>query len=98
MANGALDLEGLDRSKLDSESLLRMLCGMPGLGPFSAATLLQTLGRYDTVPCDTETLRHLRQHHGITCSPANVQVHAQKVQWLPRTCPILLGVLSSACV
>eukprot|EP00884_Botryococcus_braunii_P022787 jgi/Botrbrau1/9192/Bobra.0236s0021.1 len=79
VVEGGFRLEGLEDIGETSSTIFKQLCNLPGLGPFTAGTLLQTLGHFERVPCDTETLRHIRHVHGISCTPANVQVHAQKV-------------------
>ena len=41
--------------------------------------MLQLLGHYSRVPCDSETVRHLHKLHGLShCTMANVQQHAQQ--------------------
>ena len=50
-----------------------------GVGPFTAANMLQLLGHYSRIPCDSETVRHLHKMHKLTsCTLANVQQHAQQ--------------------
>ena len=54
-----------------------------GVGPFTAANMLQLLGHFDRVPCDSETIRHLRKVHKLsTCTQANVRELAQQVSVL----------------
>ncbi len=52
------------------------------MGPFTAANMLQLLGHYSRIPCDSETVRHLHKVHNLqSCTLANVQHHAQQVGW-----------------
>lgn len=53
-------LEGPGRLGSPPE-LLKAILAMPGLGPFSAANVMQCLGEYDVVAADSETARHLRE-------------------------------------
>jgi hypothetical protein len=53
-------LEGSGRLGSPTE-LLKAVLAMPGLGPFSAANVMQCLGEYDVVAADSETARHLRE-------------------------------------
>jgi 3-methyladenine DNA glycosylase/8-oxoguanine DNA glycosylase len=57
----ALEAQAADPS-VTSDQLIKLICKLPGMGPYSAANMLQLLGRYDRVACDTETLRHVQQH------------------------------------
>lgn len=54
-------LESPETSDADVEKFLRTL---PGVGPYAAANIMQLLGRYSRVPCDTETVRHVRHALG----------------------------------
>lgn len=44
---------------------MRQLLQLPGIGPYGACNLLQLLGCYSHVPCDSETVRHLQAVHGL---------------------------------
>ena len=62
-----------------------------GMGPFTAANMLQLLGHYAHIPCDSETMRHLAKHHGVTaCAQGQLQEKAQQV--VPPL-PVLVGML-----
>lgn len=51
-----------------------------GMGPFTAANMLQLMGYYTRIPCDSETMRHLKKHHGVTsCPQGHLQEKAQQV-------------------
>lgn len=64
-----------------------------GVGPFTAANMLQLLGHYSRIPCDSETVRHLHKVHRLqSCTLANVQQHAQQVRrHQVYTCVIVPG-------
>ena len=70
----------LETSALPSEELHRALLRLAGMGPFTAANMLELLGRFDRIPADTETARHLAKAHGRSGLTAkNLQETAQKV-------------------
>lgn len=78
--NGEVDLEQLDESSMTEEEVYAVLLGLPGVGPFTGANMLQLLGHYRRIPCDSETVRHLRKAHGVhQCTQADVQHYADKV-------------------
>ena len=79
VVNGEVCLEDLEDASLTDEEVLKKLKALPGMGPFSAANMLQLLGRYSRIACDSETVRHIRAHHGVICNTANVQEKAQQV-------------------
>ena len=41
----------------------KFLLSLDGFGPFAAANALAMLGRFDSHPFDSETVRHMREHH-----------------------------------
>lgn len=45
--------------------LFKFLCTLNGFGPFAANNALAMLGRFDAHAFDSETVRHLREHHKI---------------------------------
>ena len=74
---GSLNLE---TSEAETPELHQVLLKLPGMGPFTAANALMLLGRFDMIPSDSETARHLKQAHGKTgITPRNLQEVAQKV-------------------
>lgn len=74
-------MESLDSAELSEEELLKQLIGLPGIGPFSAANMMQLLGRYERIACDSETVRHFKDHHKKTsCTAANVEAVADEVR------------------
>ena len=54
----------LDPSRPSSE-LYALILSLDGFGPFAAANATALLGRYDVHPFDSETVRHMREHHGV---------------------------------
>ena len=81
MSSGDLDLEALEDRTISDEALLKRLTCLPGLGPFSAANMLQLLGRYAAIACDSETIRHLKAHRKLSdCSSRNVLQLAGEVR------------------
>lgn len=80
VVRGDIDLDSLEDASLDDDELLKKLITLPGIGPFSAANMLQLLGRYKRIACDSETVRHFRDHHKRTaCNSSNVEATAIKV-------------------
>lgn len=59
-AAGEIDEGWLADPGVTDEEVFRFLKGLPGLGPYSAANVMQLLGRYERLPIDTETMRHAR--------------------------------------
>lgn len=56
----SLEVEGVN---LDAAQLYKRVLPLSGMGPFTAANVLQLLGHYEEIPADTETMRHLKKHH-----------------------------------
>ena len=80
VASGSVCLEQLEQKILTDDDLIDILKTMPGIGPFSAANMLQHLGRYQRIACDSETVRHLKAHHEASqCTAANCAVIASEV-------------------
>ena len=60
--------------------LYKKLLPLSGMGPFTAANMLQLLGHYERIAADTETARHLKHRHKIVgLSSKTLQEAAQKV-------------------
>ena len=78
--SGSADLQALEDPSIPQPELHKALLRLPGMGPYTSANVLQLLGHYSCVPCDTETLRHLQDVHGLRkSSMATVQADAQNV-------------------
>ncbi|KAL8139958.1 hypothetical protein V2J09_005979 [Rumex salicifolius] len=50
-----------------------------GFGPFTRGNVLMCMGFYNVIPTDSETIRHLKQVHGITATPQTVQKMVEKI-------------------
>lgn len=55
----------IEDTGMADEALFKRLIGLPGVGPYAAANIMQLLGRYGRLPCDSETLRHGRNVLGF---------------------------------
>ena len=78
--SGTADLQALEDPSIPQPELHKALLRLPGMGPYTSANVLQLLGHYSCVPCDSETLRHLQDVHGLRkSSMATVQADAQRV-------------------
>ncbi len=55
-----MDPKWFEDESVSDEQLHEVLLTLPGIGPYAAANLLQLLGRYGTLPLDSEGLRHGR--------------------------------------
>ncbi len=60
-----------DPATTDDE-LHEYLIELPGIGPYAAANIMQLLGRYGRLPCDTEAVRHGKSVLGFTGSSASI--------------------------
>ena len=59
VSNGTIDIRTLE--KCSSDEARNMLLQLHGFGPFTCANVLVCMGKYDTIPSDTETVRHIKQ-------------------------------------
>ncbi|MBK9189188.1 MAG: hypothetical protein IPM33_09570 [Phycisphaerales bacterium] len=59
-ARGGLDVVWLEDPRTSDEDVRETLLDLPGIGPYAAANIMQLMGRYAHVPCDTETVRHAK--------------------------------------
>lgn len=64
-AAGEIDEGYLGDTGVSDDEVFAFLKGLPGLGPYSAANVMQLLGRYERLPIDTETMRHARSVLGF---------------------------------
>lgn len=96
ITQGEVKLEALEDSDLSEEVLMKQLVALPGIGPFSAANMLQLLGRYRKIACDSETVRHFRDHcKESSCTSANVEAIAEEVDPLHTLLLPCIGLNSS---
>lgn len=71
-SRGGVDLERLEDPATPDDAVHRTLLGLPGIGPYAAANIMQLLGRYSRLPLDTESVRHGRTVLGYTGTSAQV--------------------------
>jgi 3-methyladenine DNA glycosylase/8-oxoguanine DNA glycosylase len=57
-ASGEIDPHWCEDPATGDEELRQFLIGLPGIGPYAAANIMQLLGRYHLLPLDTESVRH----------------------------------------
>lgn len=66
LTRGELTLDWLDDeniiNSIASSQLYDIVHSIDGFGPFSARNICQLLGKYDVVPCDTETIRFMKMY------------------------------------
>ncbi|TKY53817.1 hypothetical protein E2542_SST25360 [Spatholobus suberectus] len=73
---GTLVLEKLENEcdLCSYKGVHRKLSKLKGFGPFVIATILMCLGCYQKVPTDSETIRHLKQVHGMSsCNSRTIE-------------------------
>lgn len=68
VVSGELNLELLERKIEENKEQNAMwvyaqLLAIEGVGPYSAANMMQLLGDFSFLPVDTEVIRHFRLHH-----------------------------------
>lgn len=71
VAGGALDLEALRRSPLDTDALARRVSALQGFGPYATEHLLRLLGRHDHLALDSWTRPKLARLRGKRRPPAD---------------------------
>jgi 3-methyladenine DNA glycosylase/8-oxoguanine DNA glycosylase len=74
---GRIDLEWFEQPQRGSDELYDALRQIYGIGDYAASNMLQLLGHYDRVPVDSETVRHLREHHSMEGDNAQVVAAAR---------------------
>ncbi|XP_024545132.1 uncharacterized protein LOC9645043 isoform X1 [Selaginella moellendorffii] len=66
VASGDLELGKFEGPEaLQGDSLRCAVLKVYGFGPFCCANVMMLLGNYNVIPADSETLRHLKQFHGM---------------------------------
>ncbi|HEU4745357.1 MAG TPA: hypothetical protein VFS61_08975 [Anaerolineales bacterium] len=80
VASGAMDLESLKTSHLQTLELRKELLRINGVGPYAAANLLLILGRTDFIPIDSWALKLVSQewYDGKPVTPKEVEKHFER--------------------
>lgn len=81
LAERADELAELERSEAPTQDVRKRLLSFRGLGPYSAATLLMLLGRYDDMPIDSEARTFAARHYFDGDRPADADIHALYEGW-----------------
>ncbi|KAK9803539.1 hypothetical protein WJX73_005893 [Symbiochloris irregularis] len=77
--DGALQELETDADSMSNDDVMQHIKKLSGMGPFTATNVLACMGRYDVIPCDSETLRHLKATRGSSfTSKATLQQDAAK--------------------
>jgi len=71
-SKGGVDAVWMEDPSTPDDALYDALIDLPGIGPYAAANILQLLGRYHLLPCDTESVRHGKAVLGMTGTPAQI--------------------------
>lgn len=74
VAEGSLDLEALLDPELDDEEVERRLLALPGIGPYAAAHVALTLGRYGRVILDSWTRPTFARLAGFKRQPKDATI------------------------
>jgi len=72
-ASGEVEAGSLEDSARPDEDVHAALLGLPGVGPYAAANIMQHLGRYGWLAIDTESVRHGRVVLGLDGEPAEIE-------------------------
>ncbi len=70
--SGAVDVAWFENPATPDKEIREALLELPGIGPYAAHNIMQLLGRYSNLPCDTETVRHGRELLGFKGSAAQI--------------------------
>jgi 3-methyladenine DNA glycosylase/8-oxoguanine DNA glycosylase len=81
VAEGRLDLSTLEDPAQPTETLLRLLRQIKGVGPYAAATLLMILGRYEHLAIDSELRAFVTKKYFPDQSPTEAQIRAIYAPW-----------------
>lgn len=81
VAEGRLDLSGLEDSDLPAEEILKALRRIKGIGPYAAATLMMILGRYEHLAIDSELRAHVSRKYLNGGHPTEAQIQAIYEPW-----------------
>ncbi len=69
---GEIDEAWLTDLANSDEEVFTFLVTLPGIGPYSAANIMQLLGRYSRIALDTESVRHGKTILGMTGTDAQI--------------------------
>ena len=70
---GEIDEAWYEDPNTSDEDIHEALLLLPGIGPYAAANVMQLLGRYSHVPCDTETVRHAKSVLGMSGTDRQIE-------------------------
>ncbi|CAI9783605.1 unnamed protein product [Fraxinus pennsylvanica] len=78
--NGTIKLRAFEEGYdlLSTDKLYYKLLKIKGFGPFACANIMMCIGFYQKIPVDTETIKHLKEVHGmklLTKRETNVQIY-----------------------
>lgn len=75
---GEVDPDWFENPATPDADVRDALLELPGIGPYAAHNIMQLLGRYAHIPCDTESIRHARTVLGMTGAERELaaRVHA----------------------
>ncbi|KAH9321557.1 hypothetical protein KI387_016196, partial [Taxus chinensis] len=84
ICNGAIDLDSLESSdgspRLNFSELKELFLKLEGFGPFTCANVLMCMGDYQSIPADSETVRHLKMVHCRSrCTIRTVAIEVEEV-------------------
>nr|GMC52807.1 DNA-3-methyladenine glycosylase [Ipomoea batatas] len=70
IVSGKLQLQKYEMMKMNDNTktttqIMASLQTIKGVSKFASANIMMCLGYYQFIPCDTETIRHLKEFHGI---------------------------------
>ncbi|XP_010247913.1 PREDICTED: uncharacterized protein LOC104590857 [Nelumbo nucifera] len=75
---GIIRLEKLEGE--EEEAVYKKLMRIEGIGSFTCATILMSIGFYDKIPADTETVSHFQELHGRKdCTIKTVNKYAKEI-------------------
>lgn len=63
--DGIIKLSMFEKDDTVDEPSTRFNLKINGVGPFTTNTIMMCIGYYDSIPIDSETLRHMKQFHGL---------------------------------
>nr|XP_015901110.2 uncharacterized protein LOC107434191 [Ziziphus jujuba var. spinosa] len=72
--------ETMNKEPYDYERVYQELSHLNGFGPYTCANVFMCIGNYQSVPVDTETIRHIQQVHGRkTCDKKTVKKQVEEI-------------------